>query len=52
MPGNGFRSAWRSSECGSRTGRRIVEAHGGQIAVGESTQPGTEIVITLPRNRG
>ena len=27
--------------------RRIVEAHGGRIAVGEQC-PGTEIVITLP----
>lgn len=28
--------------------KRIVEAHGGQISVGEHS-PGTEIVITLPR---
>ncbi len=29
--------------------RRIVEAHGGQIAVGENTDSGAEILITLPR---
>jgi PAS domain S-box-containing protein len=29
--------------------RRIVEAHGGEIAVGEGTNSGAEILITLPR---
>jgi signal transduction histidine kinase len=29
--------------------RRIVEAHGGRIAVGEGDAGGAEIVITLPR---
>jgi len=29
--------------------RRIVEAHGGQIAVGTNQGPGAEILITLPR---
>ena len=29
--------------------RRIVEAHGGSIAVGDDLAPGAEIVITLPR---
>lgn len=35
---------------GTSIARRIVEAHGGQIAVADSPQLGTEIVITLPRN--
>jgi signal transduction histidine kinase len=30
--------------------RRIVEAHGGEIVVADSPQPGTEILITLPKN--
>ncbi|MCU0962551.1 MAG: protoglobin domain-containing protein [Pirellulaceae bacterium] len=28
--------------------KRIVEAHGGQIAVGEDAQPGAQIMVTLP----
>ena len=28
---------------------RIVEAHGGQIAVGQDVDSETEILITLPR---
>lgn len=35
---------------GTSIARRIVEAHGGEIALGNSAQPGTEIVITLPRS--
>ncbi|HEY1381138.1 MAG TPA: PAS domain S-box protein [Gemmataceae bacterium] len=31
--------------------RRIVEAHGGEIAAGDGPGPGAEIVITLPRER-
>jgi signal transduction histidine kinase len=34
---------------GTSIARRIVEAHGGQIEVGENLQPGTDIVIVLPR---
>ena len=34
---------------GMAIAKRIVEAHGGQIAVGERADPGAEIVITLPR---
>jgi PAS domain S-box-containing protein len=33
---------------GMALARRIVEAHGGQIAVGQSDRPGAEIVLTLP----
>ena len=29
--------------------KRIVEAHGGRIAVGEGGGPGAEILLTLPR---
>jgi signal transduction histidine kinase len=29
--------------------RRLVEAHGGHIAVGDALEPGAEIVIVLPR---
>jgi PAS domain S-box-containing protein len=31
--------------------RRIVEAHGGQIAAADRAPPGAEIVITLPRSQ-
>ena len=33
---------------GMAISRRLVEAHGGRIEVGESSAPGTKIVITLP----
>jgi PAS domain S-box-containing protein len=33
---------------GMAISRRLVEAHGGRIEVGESSAPGAEIVITLP----
>jgi signal transduction histidine kinase len=36
---------------GMAIAKRIVEAHGGRIAVGESPGAGAEIVITLPRSR-
>jgi signal transduction histidine kinase len=39
----------RGSGLGMAITRRIVEAHGGQIAVGAPDMPGTEILITLPR---
>jgi hypothetical protein len=34
---------------GMAIAKRIVEAHGGRIATGAGTQPGAEIVLTLPR---
>jgi PAS domain S-box-containing protein len=34
---------------GMAIAKRIVEAHGGHIAIGEGTSPGAEILITLPR---
>jgi signal transduction histidine kinase len=30
--------------------KRIIEAHGGKIAVGADQQPGAEIVMTLPKS--
>jgi signal transduction histidine kinase len=36
---------------GMAIAKRIVEAHGGRIAVGDTAGPGAEIVITLPRSR-
>lgn len=39
----------QGSGLGMAITRRIVEAHGGQIDVGEASQPGTEIVINIPR---
>lgn len=35
---------------GMAIAKRIIEAHGGQIAVGDRASPGAEIVITLPRD--
>jgi signal transduction histidine kinase len=34
---------------GTAIAQRLVEAHGGTIAVGDVAAPGTEIVLTLPR---
>ena len=34
---------------GMTIAKRIVEAHGGRIAVGEDGGPGAEIILTLPR---
>lgn len=39
----------KGSGLGMSIAKRIVEAHGGQIAVGPGEQPGAEILITLPR---
>lgn len=36
---------------GLATARRIVEAHGGTIAIGEATGSGAEIIMTLPRDQ-
>jgi signal transduction histidine kinase len=38
----------RGTGLGMAIVRRIVEAHGGQIAVGDKSGPGAEILITLP----
>ena len=38
----------RGTGLGMAIAKRIIEAHGGEIAVGASAAPGTEIQITLP----
>jgi signal transduction histidine kinase len=36
---------------GTAIARRLVEAHGGTIGVGNEPGPGARIVVTLPRQR-
>jgi signal transduction histidine kinase len=43
-----FTTKTKGTGLGMAIAGRIVEAHGGQIAVGDSGRPGAEIVITLP----
>jgi two-component system sensor kinase FixL len=44
-----FTTRTKGTGLGMAIARRIVEAHGGQIAVGTDHGPGAEILITLPR---
>jgi PAS domain S-box-containing protein len=44
-----FTTKTRGTGLGMAITKRIVEAHGGRIAVGETGGPGAEILITLPR---
>ncbi|CAN5634440.1 ATP-binding protein [soil metagenome] len=44
-----FTTKTKGTGLGMAIARRIVEAHGGRIAVGDRSGPGTEIVLTLPR---
>lgn len=44
-----FTTKTKGTGLGMAIAKRIVEAHGGRISVGESS-PGAEIVIALPRN--
>jgi chemotaxis response regulator CheB len=37
---------------GLATAKRVVEAHGGKIALGDGDRAGTEVVVTLPRGVG
>jgi signal transduction histidine kinase len=39
----------KGSGLGMAIAKRIVEAHGGQIAVGESDGPGAVFLVTLPK---
>jgi signal transduction histidine kinase len=45
-----FTTKARGTGLGMAIARRIMEAHGGEIDVGEQS-PGTEIVLLLPRRR-
>jgi signal transduction histidine kinase len=44
-----FTTKAKGTGLGMAIAKRIVEAHGGRIAVGNGTEPGAEIVVTLPR---
>ena len=44
-----FTTKTKGTGLGMAIARRIVEAHGGQIAVGEGVGTGAEIIITVPR---
>src|SRR5262249_12176498 len=43
-----FTTKAKGTGLGMAIARRIVEAHGGQIAVGAGTERGAEIIVTLP----
>ena len=45
-----FTTKTKGTGLGMAIARRIVEAHGGQIAVGNDSSIGAEFVITLPRS--
>lgn len=45
-----FTTKTRGTGLGMAISRRIVEAHGGRIAVGSRAGPGAEIVVVLPRD--
>jgi signal transduction histidine kinase len=45
-----FTTKTKGTGLGMAIAKRIVEAHGGQIAVGNVAGPGAEIVMTLPRD--
>jgi PAS domain S-box-containing protein len=44
-----FTTKVRGTGLGLAICKRIVEAHGGRIEVGESTEPGALLILTLPR---
>jgi two-component system sensor kinase FixL len=44
-----FTTKTKGTGLGMAIAKRIVEAHGGRIEVGNHTGPGAEIVVTLPR---
>jgi signal transduction histidine kinase len=44
-----FTTKLRGTGLGLAISRRIIEAHGGRIGVGDPPGPGAEILITLPR---
>jgi signal transduction histidine kinase len=44
-----FTTKTQGTGLGMAIARRIMEAHGGDIAVGERTEPGAEITMRLPQ---
>jgi len=44
-----FTTKSKGTGLGMAIAKRLVEAHGGRIAVGTGSGPGAEILITLPR---
>lgn len=44
-----FTTKTKGTGLGMAIARRIIEAHGGQILVGDCSQPGAEIILILPR---
>ncbi len=44
-----FTTKTKGTGLGMAIARRIVEAHGGRISVGEGDAPGAEVLVTLPR---
>jgi PAS domain S-box-containing protein len=46
-----FTTKTKGTGLGMAIATRIIEAHGGQIAVGSGVEKGTEIVIILPSNK-
>jgi two-component system, LuxR family, sensor kinase FixL len=45
-----FTTKTKGTGLGMAIAKRIVEAHGGQIAVGNGSDRGAEILVTLPYN--
>jgi len=44
-----FTTKTKGTGLGMAIAKRILEAHGGRIAVGGDSAPGAEIILTLPR---
>jgi PAS domain S-box-containing protein len=44
-----FTTKTKGTGLGMAIARRIVDSHGGQIAVGDHVSPGAEFIVTLPR---
>src|SRR5205807_2634196 len=44
-----FTTKTKGTGLGMAIAKRIVDAHGGQLAVGDNPAPGAELVLTLPR---
>jgi hypothetical protein len=45
-----FTTKTKGTGLGMAIARRIVDAHGGRIAVGDGGSPGAEFIVTLPRS--